>query len=95
MLFNTVPLSDCRDVENSLLWLNQNANTNSCLVTHTAFYGWALLYLENNFTIKTYGFGFPDNSARSQSQQGFIHIYLIWWVNGSGLHGQPTSTWFF
>ncbi len=89
MLSNTVPLSDCPDVQKSLSWLNNNAPLNSCLITHTAFYGWSILYAKD-MPIRTYGYGDPELQANTELQQNFKHVYLIWWINGSGLHGQPT-----
>lgn len=90
MLQNTVPLSDCPNLENALNWLNEYVDTNSCVITHTAFYGWEKLCLKETIPIKSYGYGIPEDLALTLSQEGFTHIFLIWWVNGSGLHGQKT-----
>lgn len=90
MLQNTVPLSDCQHVVNSLSWLENNMNENSVLLTHTAFHGWALLTLKAD-QVMPYGYGNPEKAAENASQQGYDPVYLIWWTEGQGWHGQPTA----
>jgi hypothetical protein len=89
MLQNTVPLSDCQHVVNALNWLKNNMNENSVLLTHTAFHGWALLTLKAD-QVMPYGYGNPEIAAENATQQGYGQIYLIWWTEGQGWHGQPT-----
>jgi len=89
MLQNTVPLSDCQDTANLLLWLKNGMNGNARLLTHRVFYGWAILMLDEGQIIH-YEYGNPEEVARNLTQLGYDEIYLIWWVNGFGWHGQPT-----
>jgi len=89
MLQNTVPLSDCQDTVNVLQWLKSCINENARLLTHRVFYGWAILTLNENQIIH-YEYGNPEEVARDLTQLGYDKIYLIWWVNGYGWHGQPT-----
>ncbi|MGA3288673.1 MAG: hypothetical protein ABSD42_00325 [Candidatus Bathyarchaeia archaeon] len=89
MLQNTISITDCHDTVNALQWFKNNLNSSALLLTHTAFYGWALLTLNSN-QVMNYGFGDPVNAATTATQEGHSQIYLIWWVNGQGWYGQPT-----
>ncbi len=89
MLQNTISITDCKDTVNSLLWLKDNANNSSILLTHTVFYSWALLTL-NATQVKNYEFDPPDAAARAVAQEEHSQIYLIWWTNGHGWYDQPT-----
>jgi hypothetical protein len=89
MLQNTVPISDCQSTTNALQWFKDNVNSSALLLTHVAFYGWALLTL-NESQIRNYGFDDPSEAAMTVAQEGYTQIYLIWWVNGQGWYGQPT-----
>ena len=89
MLQNTISITDCRSTVNALQWFKNNVNSSAVLLTHTVFYGWALLTL-NEDQVKTYGFGDPSMAAMTVAEEGYTQIYLIWWVNGQGWYGQPT-----
>jgi hypothetical protein len=89
MLQNTISVTDCQDTVNVLDWFKTNVNTNSLLLTHTVFYSWALLNL-NETQVKSYGFDDPEQSAILASHDGYKQIYLIWWINGQGWYGEPT-----
>lgn len=89
MLQNTVPLSDCEDTVNALQWLRGNMQDDACLLTHDAFRGWAFLVLDMDKIIP-YGYENPEEVALEASQDGYNPVYLIWWTNGNGWHGQPT-----
>ena len=89
MLQNTISLTDCRDTSLALQWFKGNMNGSALLLTHTVFYGWALLTL-NSSQVVDYGFGEPVNAATLAVQEGHAQVYLIWWINGKGWEGQPT-----
>jgi len=89
MLQNTVPVADCQDTTNALLWLKNNMDGNARLLTHTVFYGWALLAL-NESQVVLYEYGNPGDTAKIVSEEGYSQIYLIWWTSGQGWHGQST-----
>ncbi|MGD0644130.1 MAG: hypothetical protein ABSA75_04425 [Candidatus Bathyarchaeia archaeon] len=89
MLQNTISITDCHDAVNALQWFKENVNSNALLLTHTVFYGWALLTLNYN-QVRNYEFGDPINAATVAAQEGYTKIYLIWWVDGQGWYGQPT-----
>jgi hypothetical protein len=89
MLQNTIPITDCRDANNVLKWFKDNANSSAILLTHTVFYGWALLTL-NEDQVRNYGFDDPVHAAMTAAQEGHTQLYLIWWVNGQGWYAQPT-----
>jgi hypothetical protein len=87
MLQNTVPRSDCSDTVKSLQWFKDNVDSNAVLLTHRAFYGWAMI--ENVNKVVLYEYDNPESSANNLFQQGYSKIYLIWWINGKGWYGQP------
>ena len=88
MLQNTLPKIDCQDTVNALQWFKNNADSNAVLLTHRAFYGWAMLTINPN-QIALYEYDNPANAANTAAQQGHNKIYLIWWTNGHGWYGQP------
>ena len=89
MLQNTLPKIYCQDTVNALQWFRNNVDSNAVLLTHRAFYGWAMLTV-NASQIVLYEYDNPANAANTVAQGGQSKIYLIWWVNGEGWYGQPT-----
>jgi hypothetical protein len=60
------------------------------LLVHDVFYGWASLTLDGSRLIR-YGYGNPETMAQKLEENGSEYkLYLVWWINGSGWHGQPT-----
>jgi hypothetical protein len=89
MLQNTVSLADCQDTANALQWVQNSMPTNArLLVEADVFYGWASLTIDNG-KLFPYGYGDPEVTAKqlASSVPGY-QLYLIWWVNGAGWHGQ-------
>jgi hypothetical protein len=89
MLQNTLSITDCQSTSNALQWFKDNVKGNSLLLTHTVFYSWALLRL-NETQIRDYKFDAPDHAAMIVSQEGYSQVYLIWWINGHGWYEMPT-----
>ncbi len=87
MLQNTISVNDCRDADGALEWIKGEMGSEACLLTHTAFRGQALLKLGEERIIH-YGYGDPEEAAREALEQGYAHVYLIWWIRGGGWHGQ-------
>ena len=89
MLQNTVSLNDCQDTVKVLQWAKTNMPTESRLLVHRAFYGWACLSFDSDQLI-SYDYNNPEVVAQKLSENGFDYqLYLVWWVNGSGWYGQP------
>ena len=63
--------------------------TGSVLITHRAIYGWARAYLPAGNHILDYGFYNPLVGADLAREAGYDSIFMIWWANGTGWHGQP------
>jgi hypothetical protein len=90
MLQNTVSLSDCQDTVNALQWARNNLPRDVRLLVHDVFHGWASLTLDGDQLI-SYGYGNPETLAQKLEENGSEYpLYLIWWIDGSGWHGQPT-----
>ncbi|UCB60781.1 MAG: hypothetical protein JSW72_01585 [Candidatus Bathyarchaeota archaeon] len=89
MLQNTVSLSDCQDTIEVLQWLADNMHDDVNLLAHDAFYGWSLLALDESRVVRI-GYDDPERIALEIMQNASAkHLYLIWWTNGEGWHGQP------
>ncbi len=88
MLQNTVSKIDCPDAVNALQWFKTNADSSAILLTHRAFYGWAMLTINAN-QIFLYEYDNPANAANTVTQNENTKVYLIWWINGHGWYGQP------
>jgi hypothetical protein len=89
MLQNTVSIADCQDTANALQWFKNGTGNDARLLTHRAFYGWALSTL-NIDQVVLYEYGDPASAAATAVQGGNSQTYLIWWINGTGWYGQPT-----
>jgi hypothetical protein len=89
MLQNTISVTDCQGTTDAIQWFKDNVNSSSLLLTHTVFYSWALLSL-NESQIRNYEFEAPDKAAIMAAQEGHKQIYLLWWVKGQGWYEQPT-----
>jgi hypothetical protein len=90
MLQNTVSLSDSQDTVNALQWVRNNMPSDARLLVHDVFYGWASLTLDGSQLIP-YGYENPETMAQKLEENGSEHLlYLIWWINGSGWHSQPS-----
>ena len=83
MLQNTISPMDFQGTINALQWFKNNVTGNATLLTHTVFYGWALLTI-NNYQLRDYGFSDPSEAAALVKTTGLSPIYLIWWINGEG-----------
>ena len=89
MLQNTISITDCQNTVNAIHWFKTNENSSAILLTHTVFYSWALLTLNEN-QVRNYGFDSADHAAMTVAQEGHSQIYLIWWITGKGWYAQPT-----
>ena len=89
MLQNTVSLSDSQDTVNALQWVRNNMPSDARLLIHDVFYGWASLTLDGGQLIR-YEYGNPETMAQKlEENSSEYRLYLVWWINGSGWHGQP------
>ncbi len=89
MLQNTVALSDTLDTVNALQWVQNNMPSNAHLLVHDTFYGWAVLSCFDCTQLIRYGYASPETVVEKiYENYSEAHLYLIWWVNGSGWHGQ-------
>src|SRR5881396_1530552 len=82
LLQNSVPLSDSADVVQAMHWLEASMPSNSAVIMHEAFYGWARAYLSPDSKI-------INSLLRSPSSElnlvtSYRHVFTVWWVPGSG-----------
>ncbi len=86
MQSNTVDFSMSSDIQQVLGWLAARMNSTNVLLTHDAFYGYALLYMPARCNIIWYGYhGLEWGMSRARNY-GFKQVYLIWFTPGSGWH---------
>ena len=90
MLQNTIQFADEQYVMSVFKWLNVTMNTGDVLLTHSAFYGWALLYLRKDRAIIDYGSNLTLGVMQA-SDSGFKCEYVVWFVPGYGWDGPDPS----
>jgi hypothetical protein len=88
MLQNTVSITDCPGVENAMHWLKNNMTEGAVLISHRAFYGWALSSLDKDQVI-LYEYDNPADAA-GRVAKDYSQIYLVWWTDGQGWYGLPS-----
>src|SRR2546427_1283446 len=82
LLQSSVPLSDSGDVVQAMHWLESSMPSDSAVITHEAFYGWARSYLSPDKTIINSLLNSPSSELSLVTSYG--HVFTIWWVPGSG-----------
>jgi hypothetical protein len=90
MVQDSVSMSDMPNLRETLDWVAMNSRPGASLITHQAIYGWARVYLPSTAHIINYGYSTPLDGVSMARSAGYTSIFMIWWVNGSGWHGQPT-----
>jgi hypothetical protein len=90
MVQNTVPLSDMSDLRGLLDWAAMQMTPGTALLAHEAIYGWVRAYLPTTVNVVNYWNSSPLTGVNIAKSLGYSSALMIWWVNGSGWHGQPT-----
>lgn len=93
MLQNTVSINDCSDVTKALQWVRLNMNQSDVLLSHRAFYGWALSELNKDQVI-LYEYDNPVEIAQSMLAE-HRRVFLVWWADGQGWYGQQSIDSYF
>jgi hypothetical protein len=88
MIQDTVPASDMPSLMMTLDWVQANMHSGTVLITHQAIYGWARAYLPADVNIVNYRYSNPLEGVKMAGSDGYSSILMIWWVNGTGWHGQ-------
>jgi len=75
------------DVKGVLRWLDENAISNSSVLSEERFYGWTLIYLERaNNDVEVFAYGansLPTLALEKALGNGFSWVYLIWYTDSS------------
>jgi hypothetical protein len=81
----SVPLNDIEDAIKAIKWLNAEMDGGSVLITHSTFFNWARLYLDDEHTL----IYFEDDveGAVNTALQSFDEVYFIWWRKSINRHG--------
>jgi hypothetical protein len=90
MIQNTIPLSDMSDLRILLDWAATRMTPGTALLAHEAIYGWVRAYLPSTVNVVDYWNYSPLAGVNIAKSLGYSSAVMIWWVNGSGWHGQPT-----
>jgi len=91
LLQSSVPLSDSAQVVQAMRWLEASMPSNSVVIAHEAFYGWARAYLSPDKTTINSLLNSP--SSELSLTTNYRHVFTVWWVPGSGWFSPtfPTS----
>lgn len=90
LIQNTVPLSDMNDLRILLDWAAMHMTPRTALLAHEALYGWVRAYLPTTVNVVNYWVYSPLTGVSIAKASGYSSAVMIWWINGSGWHGQPT-----
>ena len=75
------------DVKGVLLWLDENAETNSSILTEERFYGWTLIYFQRaNEDVEVFPYGASSSplwALEKALEDGMRWIYLIWYSDSN------------
>ncbi len=80
MLQNSVPLGDSSDVVAALEWLNNQQFSDSILLAHISFAGWAELFSK---IPHIYAFVDPGQ-VNGGNFSGFTHVFVVYWARNQG-----------
>jgi hypothetical protein len=83
-------MSDMGSLRAMLDWVQANSGPGTILITHQAIYGWARAYLPSTVHIVNYSYSDPLAGVNMAVSAGYSSVFMIWWINGSGWHGQPS-----
>ena len=86
MQTSTIPLQDEQDAMAILKQLNSMMGSDSVLLVHESFYGWASLAITGNTTIIDYHLGKPTDALPLARELGFKRIFWVWWLPGYEWH---------
>lgn len=86
MLQNTVPIGDSFDVVLALEWLNNQQFSDSILLAHISFVGWAELYSK---IPQIYAFADPAQ-VNGGNFSGYTHVFVVYWARNQGWYN-PSS----
>jgi hypothetical protein len=90
MVQDSVPMSDMGSLRAMLDWVRANSGPGTILITHQAIYGWARAYLPPTVHVVNYHYSDPLTGVDMAISAGYSSVFMIWWINGSGWHGQPS-----
>jgi len=75
-------LSDSAYVVQAMQWLEASMPSNSVVITHEAFYGWARAYISSDTKIFDSLLASPSSALNLTA--GYSHVFTVWWVPRSG-----------
>jgi len=81
---SSIAWNQVEDVKGVLLWLDENAETNSSILAEERFYGWTLMYLKRankDVEIVPYGANSSPSWALEKVENDSHLIYLIWYTS--------------
>src|SRR2546425_1331463 len=91
MTQDTIPMSDVGNLKALLDSAASKMNPTTVLITHQAIYGWARAYLPSLADhVVNYQYNGPLAGVELAKSEGYSSVLMIWWVNGSGWHDQPS-----
>jgi hypothetical protein len=90
----TVPYEDVDGLRQSMNWLNENLDANSCVVLQHAFFRWGELYLDKSHAIVHFTNDI-DLAVSTAISNSFNHMFFVWWNEPIGWYGISVPESFF
>jgi hypothetical protein len=96
MLRQRTPIEDTPFIEQAFNWLNENMESNACLLTRETFLDWARICLKKNATIIDYWTKDVSIGLQYAKMLNYSDIYWIWLDEKLGMmwYGQKTPSEF-
>ena len=89
----TVPYEDVDSVIQAMVWLDDNMDAASCVVSQHAFLRWGQLYLDESHIIVHFVNNL-DGAVATALSSGFDNVFFVWWNQPIGWYGVSVPEYF-
>lgn len=82
MVQSSLPSSDYSSIVSAMAWINAHSTSESAIIVHQAFYGWARMYVASGREVVN-SYLFSPTSAMPEVVS-YQHVFTVWWAQGKG-----------